>query len=30
LQEIASITSEIRTYTTMANGILASMAKARK
>jgi hypothetical protein len=30
MQEIASIISEVRTYTTMANGILATMAKARE
>jgi hypothetical protein len=30
LQEIASIITEVRTYTTMAIGILATMAKARK
>jgi hypothetical protein len=30
LQEIAAIISEVRTYTTMAVGILATMAKAKK
>jgi hypothetical protein len=30
LQEIAAIISEVRTYTTMSVGILATMAKARK